>query len=40
MAEPQSRQRSLRILVLNANSSTAMTSGAVAAVEKLGLPNV
>ncbi|KAH8706229.1 Asp/Glu/hydantoin racemase [Ilyonectria robusta] len=40
MAGPQSRQRSLRILVLNANSSTAMTSGAVAAAEKLGLPNI
>ncbi|KAF7539725.1 hypothetical protein G7Z17_g12374 [Cylindrodendrum hubeiense] len=37
MAEPQPRQRSLRILVLNANSSTAMTTGMVAAVEKLSL---
>ncbi|KAH7165377.1 Asp/Glu/hydantoin racemase [Dactylonectria macrodidyma] len=39
MAESQSRQRSLRILVLNPNSSTAMTGGMAAAIEKLTLPD-
>ncbi|KAK7404096.1 Protein dcg1 [Neonectria punicea] len=37
MAEAQSRQRSLRILVLNPNSSTSMTNGMAAAIRKLPL---